>query len=204
MGLFDIFSKNKKGNPSTTHNEVLGPTFLEKYTDQIDNPIKLEAKKWRRKLKTELGQTEFQIKYCGELHKDCKNLIVGTDMKPAKIFAVDITNGNEILLFDGCYHGYNAMFCDEYKDNQIKNRIADKIYIDKSGNDSFELIISTFNTIDYEYELKEEVDKNGNIELINGLNTNFENVKRNGFSALRIWSVAKNGIKTEIVSEELA
>ena len=204
MGLFDIFGKGKKDSPSTTDNGILGPTYFDGITEQIVNPVKLESIEWRRKLKTKLGQNKFQIKYYGELHQDYKNLIVGTDFAPAKIFAVGVTNGNEILLFDGCNHGYNSMFCVKYSNDQINNRIAEKIYTDKTGNDQFEIVISTLNGIDYEDEFRDEVDENGNIELINGLNVEFNIVKRNGFDSLQIWLINKSGIKTEIVSEELA
>ncbi len=131
-------------------------------------------------------------------------MITDTDFAPSKIIAIDLISGIEILLFDGCKHGYNAMFCDNYSKEQIENRIADKLYVDEDGNDTFELIISTYNGIDYEDEFREEVDSNGKIELINGEKVDFEEVKRNGFDTLQIWAINKNGNKTEIVSEELA
>ncbi len=96
------------------------------------------------------------------------------------------------------------MFCDKYSDEQINNRIPDKIYNDEKGNSKFELIISTYNGIDYEDEFREEVDSNGKIELINGQKVDFEKVKRNGFDTLQIWAINENGNKIEIVSEELA
>ena len=73
------------------------------------------------------------------------------------------------------------MFCDKYSDEQINNRIADKIYNDEEGNSKFELIISTYNGIDYEDEFIDEVDPNGKIELISKKKVDFEKVKRNWF-----------------------
>ena len=96
------------------------------------------------------------------------------------------------------------MFCDKYSEEQINNRIADKIYNDEEGNSKFELIISTYNGIDYEDEFRSEVDSNGEIELINEKKVDFEKVKRNGFDTLQIWAINENETKTEIVSEELA
>ncbi|MCR1025828.1 hypothetical protein NQT66_13480 [Cellulophaga baltica] len=204
MGIFDIFKKEKSNSNSTTENGILGPTFLEENIEHISNPRELHSHEWRRKLKSKNGETFFEIKYYGQLHSDYKNLIVGTDFAPAKIIAVNISNKSEYLLFDGCKHGYNAMFCDKYSDEQINNRIPDKIYNDEKGNSKFELIISTYNGIDYEDEYKDEVDSNGEIELINGQKVDFEKVKRNGFDTLQIWTINKNGNKIEIVSEELA
>jgi hypothetical protein len=204
MGIFDIFKKKNESSNPTTENGILSPTFLENNVENIVNPKELYSHEWRRKIKTKSGGKIFKIKYYGELHFKHKNLIVQTEFAPSKIYAVDISNGNEILLFDGCFHGYNAMFCDKYSEDQIKNRIADKIYSSENGSDKFELIISTYNGIDYEDEFREEVDSNGKIELISGNKIDFEEVKRNGFDTLQIWGITENGKKIEIISEELA
>ena len=204
MGIFDIFKKKNENSNSTTENGNLSPTFLENNVENIVNPKKLQSHEWRRKIKTKSGGKIFRIKYYGELHSKYKNLIVQTEFAPSKVYAVDISNGNEFLLFDGCFHGYNAMFCDKYSKDQIKNRIAKKIYTSENGNEKFELIISTYNGIDYEDEFREEVDSNGKIELISGKKIDFEEVKRNGFDTLQIWGINENGMKVEIVSEELA
>ncbi|AUC75758.1 hypothetical protein [Olleya sp. Bg11-27] len=106
MGLFDTFEKEK-----TTQNENLGPTFFEKKVKQIANPKKLHSHKWRRALKTESGDIFFSIKYYGQRHSKHKNLIMQTEFAPSKIYAVDVSKNKKFLLFDGCIHGYNAMFC---------------------------------------------------------------------------------------------
>ncbi|RBW61955.1 hypothetical protein DS884_02830 [Tenacibaculum sp. E3R01] len=155
-------------------------------------------------MKTKSGGKIFRIKYYGELHSKYKNLIVQTEFAPSKIIAVDVSNEEEFLLFDGCFHGYNAMFCDKYSEEQIKNRKAENVYTSENGNERFELIISTYYGIDYEDEFREVVDSNGKIELISGKKIDFEEVKRNGFDTLQIWGINENGVKMEIVSEELA
>jgi len=204
MGIFDIFKKKKGSSMITTENGISGPTFLENNVENIINPEKLHSHEWRRKLKSKSGGNMFKIKYYGELHSKYKNLIVQTEFAPSRIIAVDISNGEEFLLFDGCCHGYNAMFCDKYTDHQIRNREANKIYISENGTDEFELIISTYNGIDYEDEFREEVDSNGKIELVNGKRIDFEEAKRNGFDTMQIWVINERGIKTQIISEELA
>ncbi|MGJ8734595.1 MAG: hypothetical protein ACSHW4_15675 [Cellulophaga sp.] len=204
MGIFDIFKKKKEILITTTENGILSPTFLENNVENITNPEKIYSHEWRRKLKTKSGGKIFRIKYYGELHFKYKNLIVQTEFAPSKIFAVDISNNEEILLFDGCFHGYNAMFCDKYSEEQIMNRTVDKFYVSENGNDKFELVISTYNGIDYEDEFREEVDSNGKIELVSGKKIDFEEVKRNGFDTLQIWGFNENGEKIEIISEELA
>ena len=163
MGILNFFQKR---NNFTTENSVLGPTFLKNNVEHIMNSEKVHSHEWRRKLKAKNVGSIFKLKYFGKLHDTYNNLIVGTDFAPSKIYAVDILTNEEILLFDGCKHGYNAMFCDEFTHEQLNNRNADKLYISENESDEFEIIISTYYGIDYEDEFREEADSNGNIELI--------------------------------------
>ena len=188
----------------TTDNGILGPTFLDGLTENIINPSKLHDHEWRRKLKLPNGQTKFQVKYYGELHESYNTVIVLTEFSEALIIAVDIVSGPQVFLFDGCKHGYNALLCDTFTEEQINNRIADKLYKDKNWNDEFEIIISTYNGIDFEDEFSNDVDEDGKIELVDGSKVEFEYLKRNGFNTLQIWGIDKFGNTTEIASEELA
>ena len=189
---------------SNTDNGILGPSFLEGLTEHILNPDDLQDHEWRRRIKSVNGNTRFRIKYYGELHENYDTLITGTEFSEALILAEDLLTGEEILLFDGCKHGYNALLCDTFTDEQIKNRKAEQIYKDKNGNDQFEIIISTYNGIDFEEEFSEDVDDNGQIELVDGSKVEFAVLKRNGYDTLQIWGIDKAGKTIEIVSEELA
>ena len=120
------------------------------------------------------------------------------------VFAIEASTGQEILLFDGCKHGYNAFFCDTFTDEQITNRPATNFYIDQDGKDTFEIVISTYNGVDYEDEFADEVDENGLIEIVDGTKIEFEKVKRNGYDTLQIWATNDNGKTIDFVSEELA
>jgi hypothetical protein len=204
MGLLDIFKKDNKPNNSTTDNGVLGPTFLDGLTENIQYPKELHLHEWRRQLKTASGQTKFKIKFYGQLHEEYKNLIVGTDFAPSLVFALDATTGQEILLFDGCKHGYNALFCDTFNDEQINNRPATNFYKDQDDKDTFEIVISTYNGVDYIDEFADQVDENGLIELVDGTKIEFEKVKRNGYDTLQIWATNDSGKTIYFVSEELA
>jgi hypothetical protein len=204
MGLLDIFKKENKPNNTTTDNGVLGPTFFDGLTEHIQSPKDLHSHEWRRRLKTASGQTKFKIKFYGQLHEDYKNLIVRTDFAPSIVFAVDISTGQEILLFDGCKHGYDALFCDTFTDNQIKNRPVINSYKDKDGQEIFEIVISTYNNIDFDEEMGEEVDEKGFIELNNGTKIKFDDAKRNAFDTLQIWATNDKGTTIDIISEELA
>lgn len=203
MGLFNIFSGDKK-EPGTTENGISGPTFLDGLTDQIAGPKNLQKHEWRRKLRTTSGYTKFKIKYFGQLHHNYKNLIVSSDNIPALVLAIEPISGQEILLFDGCRHGYNAMFCDNYSGEQRNKRKADKIYKTFTGQDTFELTISTYYGIDYDEEFSGDIGEDGMIELIDGTKIEFETAKRNGFDTLQIFGTTDSGEVIEIVSEELA
>lgn len=63
------------------------------------------------------GRDTFHIRYYGE---PFDGLITDTDKAPVKIVAVEAVSGDEIVLFDGAEHGYNAMFCDKYSQNKSK------------------------------------------------------------------------------------
>ncbi len=204
MGLFDLFKKKENSSIPTTDNGILGPTFFDGLTTHIENPRDLHSHEWRRQLKTKSGQTKFKIKFYGQLHNEYKNLIVGTDFAPSLVYAVDSESSEEILLFDGCSHGYDALFCDTYTYEQTNNRLASEFYIDQDGNDFFEIIISIYNGFDFDKEMGEEVDENGFIELGNGNKIEFEKAKRNGFDTLQIWAINEKGKSIDIISEELA
>lgn len=204
MSFFNIFKKNNKPGISTTDNGIQGPTYLEGYTEHIINPKNLQPNEWRRKLKTPSGQTKFAIKFYGQCDDKCPELIVATEFAPAIVIAVDIVTGQEIVLFDGCKHGYNALCCDTYTGEQINNRHAINMYVNKNGNEHFEIIISAYYSIDYDDEFSDDVDENGNIEIIDGSKMPFEELKRNAFTTLEISAVDENGRIFIIVSEELA
>src|SRR5687767_13976334 len=110
MGLFDIFKKEAK--VKRPDKGIAGPTFFDGLTENVIDPKNLQRHEWRRKLKSGSEQDRFKIKFYGQRHSKYSNLIVATDFAPALIYAVDPATAEEILLFDGCRHGYNAMFCD--------------------------------------------------------------------------------------------
>lgn len=201
MGLFDIFRKSKGSENSTTENGVIGPTFFEGLTEHLENPKRLHSHEWRRKLKTSSGQTKFKIKFYGKRNG---SLIIGTDFAPSLVFAVDNLTGVEILLFDGCKHGYNAIFCDTYSSEQINNRTSTQFYKDKDGSETFEIILSTYNNFNFEEEFGEDVDKEGFIKLPDDSKMKFEDAKRNGFDTLQIWAINDKGEIIDVISEELA
>jgi hypothetical protein len=96
------------------------------------------------------------------------------------------------------------LLCDTFIDEQHNNRQATNIYKDKDGYDTFEIVISTYNGINFDDEFSEEVDENGLIEIIDGTKIEFEILKRNAYDTLQIWATNEYGKTIDFVSEELA
>jgi hypothetical protein len=201
MGFFDFLKKDNKSDTANQKNEIQGPTCLEGLTIETENLKNLQRNQWSGKLKTQSGQTRFKIKYYGDRQG---SLIVRTEFAPAKLFAVDEITGQEILLFDGCIHGYDPIFSDTYSEEQLNDRQVDRYYADRDKNDIFEIEVMVSYNPDFQAELLELVDENGFVDLDNGNNIEFEKAKRNCFDVLQINVKNNNGKITAIVSEELA
>ena len=150
------------------------------------------------------GNTLFEVYYYGNLFEvKGKKLpfIVDNEAEiPCKIVAKDTETGEEILLFDGYRHGYNAMFCEEFDLAEVEKRTLVKYDIAPC-----KIHIDFGYSIDYEEEKEDyEVDEADRVTLINGENIPWEEVKRNGFDYISIICQTENGEKAEIVSLELA
>ena len=150
------------------------------------------------------GNTLFEVYYYGDLFEvKRKKLPCIVDNKtgiPCKIVAKDTETGEEILLFDGYRHGYNAMFCDEFDPEEVEKRTLVKYNIAPC-----KIHIDFGYSIDYEEEKEDyEVDEKDRVTLINGETISWEEVKRNGFDYISIICETENGEKAEIVSLELA
>ena len=150
------------------------------------------------------GNTLFEVYYYGDLFEvkgEKLPFIVDNEAEiPCKIVAKDTETGEEILLFDGYRHGYNAMFYDEFDLKEVEKRTLVKYDIAPC-----KIHIDFGYSIDYEEEKEDyEVDEADRVTLINGENISWEEVKRNGFDYISIICETENGEKAEIVSLELA
>jgi len=179
----------------------LGPTYLETFTTKIKSNKELENIEWKAKLNFQCNQIKF-YGITKLFYKDTKLLIISSNYSKQMIVAKGI-KGNEVLLFDACKHGYNAMFCDKFSLEQIKNRPINQIYPIK--NQSFEIIISAYYQIDFDDELEHyEVDENGLIETMNGSAISIAELKRNAFDCFQILIKYNKGEVYSILEEETA
>jgi len=201
MGLFDKFLNNEE---KSTDNGVLGPNYLEEFTEHFNNPKDLHAHEWRRRVKSKSGEKEFRIKYFGELHPDYGNLIIDKNELPIMVYAECVNSNETILLFDGCKHGYNALLVFENSEEECINRPAKELIKENDGNEIFEIEISTYNGCNFAEEFRDEVNEKGLVELIDGSEADFETLQRNGFDTIQIVAINGSGKRIEIVSEETA
>lgn len=188
-----------------TTQKYLAPTYFENLvTYDNDKHFKdLIDIEWRGQIKSSTDNRKFKIKYFGDILEEY-NYIVGTDFAPSLVFAVDIETEEQILLFDGCKHGYDAMLCDTFTDDQITNRPLTNTFVDKFGSDTFEIIVKIYFNIDYDEELEDFQNEDGNVELISGEIISPDTLVRNGFDFIEIKLINKDLQETVIVEEELA
>ncbi|MDY3317746.1 hypothetical protein PG291_10240 [Riemerella anatipestifer] len=185
--------------------KYLPPTYFDNFVTYDNSKYfkDLIDIEWRGQIKSSTNNRKFKIKYFGNILEKY-NYIVGTDFAPSLVFAVDIETGEEILLFDGCKHGYNAMLCDTFTNDQISNRPLTNTFIDKFGSDTFEVIVKIYNGIPYDEELEDFQNEDGNVELVSGEIVSADTLVRNGFDFLEIKLINEDGQETVIVEEELA
>jgi hypothetical protein len=98
----------------------LAPTYLDRFTfhNKSDSANTADEKEWRGKIKSSTNNTRFKIKFYGEIFRTSfkgdvlseHGLIGNTDFSYSLVYAIDIISGEQILLFDGCKHGYDALF----------------------------------------------------------------------------------------------
>lgn len=172
------------------------PTYLKSYAkngniqDDIITCFELVASN---------GNHQFMIEYYGDFLSDDNKMIVQTEFAPQLVVATEPISNEKIILFDGTKHGYNAMFCDEYNDEQRQNRPLIKF-----DDNLYAIAFEVFYNIDYLEERDDFVNNNGDVELINGEIIDFETLQNNGFDALAITLIDKNGNAFELINETLA
>lgn len=178
------------------------PTYFEKCTKPVSRST--EDYEWAGNLISSSGGRKFSIKYYGELADE---YIVGSLDSieiPSLVVAVAVDSGEEFVLFDESRHGYNAMFCDEYKDEIRNARKTDSIYVDEDGESIFEIELMAYYNIDYDDEKEDFVDANNNVDLIFGEQISFEDLKRNGYDYFEIRLTNSKGKQTTPIAPELA
>ncbi|MCP1133208.1 hypothetical protein NKT34_07900 [Paenibacillus polysaccharolyticus] len=177
-----------------------GPVYLQGLTKSVAAE-KTHEVEWQGKLQTGDGHDQFHIFYYGDLDED--DLIMWHDMTPLLIYAEHSVTGERYLLIDAAKHGYDAMVCETYPEEELNNRPL-RPYLDVEGEDTFEVFLTAYYNVPWDEEFGEDVEADGTYELITGERVHFNEVKRNGYDAFAIRIRNRKGVETEIVQEELA
>lgn len=183
----------------------------------------LHEAEWRGQLRSSTGGAQFRIRYYGELYtwqvkqkpahleahyrnygRHFNGLIAATNEAPELVYAEDAVTGERILLFDYSLHGYDNLFCNEWDFSKMPQRQADNIYRDAAGNEVFEVVVCTFNNIDYEDEDEHFLGPDGKATLLNGSKVDISFLQRNGFDGISILLYDKDGEKVMVHQRELA
>ncbi|WP_339307451.1 hypothetical protein [Paenibacillus sp. FSL R5-0519] len=177
-----------------------GPVYLEGLTRKEED-VKSEEVEWKGKLLTSDGHDKFHIFYYGDLTED--DLITWHDSTPLLVYAEHTVTGERYLLIDAAKHGYDAMLCETYSEETLRDRPL-RPYLDVEGEDIFEVELTVYYNVPWDEEFGEDVDENGAYELITGERMHFDQVKRDGYDAFAIRILNRKGVWTDIVQEELA
>jgi len=173
------------------------PTYLQPFAENVQQPNEVES---HLQLCSSTGNQQFEIWYYGDmlsLEGEVMPFITGTT---AKIVAKDPLTAEEILLFDGTMHGYNALFCDEYTEEQRVNRSVQKYNMPPT-----EIVLSFYYNIDFDEEVDDyEVDDQGYVQLISGETADWNTIKRNGYDAFAFYFKKEDGTLLAFAQEELA
>lgn len=177
---------------------VLTPTHLAGHVVAIDSDEDIVR---AFALRSAEGGRRFEIRYSGSILEEY-GLIVDHE-QPSLVVARAVDTGEEIVLFDAARHGYDAMFVEEYDSDELAERVADTL-LERDGVAVFEVEIAVVDNIDWDDEEDDFRDEEGVLRLISGEEISAERLRADGFDALGITVVSPDGIRYEVVSEELA
>lgn len=155
----------------------------------------------RFELRSSEGGAAFTVSYFGEIMAE-NGLIVGDEV-PALVLARAVDTGQEVVLFDGGRHGYDAMFVDEYDSGEQDARHADRLF-DLGGCTEFAVEVEVFDNIDWDEEEDDFRDDEGVLRLVTGEEISSERLRADGYDALGVTIITPDGTRVDIVTEELA
>ncbi len=202
MGLFNLF----KSKPTFFEKKCIidGPEFLSgKYRDipqSLMDSFRIKEKEyvWTRQLVSSEGNTKFRISFNGE---KSGSLITGKNELPSLISLTNVDDDEQILMFDGSIHGYNAVFWEEFP-NEVNGRKLEQSY-SHNGQSEFEIVVLVRYSPHIKEEFDEDIAKDGFV--MNNRNEKLgKEAFSNGFDSIEIYGFGTDGKKIEILAEETA
>ncbi len=190
MFLFKKKTNTNKEDIYDIEKSKLLPTYYEKYSKNVE--IKKNCHEFQL---VNNKEDEFEIYYYGNLLK--KHFIIGTNDIGSLVVAKD-KQGNEIVIFDGCTHGYDNLAWQEYNNQEINfKRNLQKLDI---GFVKVYISIELLNDSEEDWDL----DADNNVIGDQGKKTPWEIFKRNAITWLTINVTTSKNKNINIVDEELA
>ncbi len=200
MGIFDLFKT--KESKFVKQCLVDNPEYLkgnfQDVPDELFRKIKAHEKEnvWVRQIVDSNGSTSFKVKYFGAKNL---NLIQEKGDLPILLVAESIHTGEQVLLFDGCKHGYDAVFWQNLSVEPDDRKTLKTLEI--SGSSSFEVVVLVRYNLIIKQDFEKELQENGHVvngkEELVGMEAFL-----NGFDSIDVFVVDDKGKKTEILSEE--
>ncbi|MBO0591653.1 hypothetical protein I2486_09560 [Cellulophaga sp. E16_2] len=153
---------------------------------------------WTRQIISSKGNSKFKIDYWGD--KNSSN-ITSKDGLPSIVTLTNIDDEEQILIYDGALHGYNAVFWEEFPE-EINNREQKQRYV-HNGQSEFEVIILTRYSPHIKEEFDEDMERDGFVTNNRGQKLGKEAFS-NGFDSIEIYGIGTDGKRIEILAEETA
>ena len=202
MGLFDFL----KSKPPVFEKKCIinGPEYLNKKFQDIPQNlmdsfrIKEQEYVWTRQIISSKKNTKFKISFNGE---KIGSHITGNNGLPSLVSLTNVDDNEQILIFDGSIHGYNAVFWEEFPE-EISGRKLEQSY-NHNGQSEFEIVILTRYSPHIKEEFDQDIAKDGFI--INNRNEKLgKEAFSNGYDSIEIYGFSVDGKKIEILAEETA
>ena len=202
MGLFDIFKKK----PLVFEQKciVKGPHYLDNNFSNPDN-IKInnlraleDEQTWVRQIEDSEGNNKFKLHFFGHFEN---GIITSKGELPIIVKAISTQTQQEITLFDGAKHGYNAVFWQEFS-SKIDTRVIDNELSIYEQTD-FEIVLRLRYSLEVKKEFDSDLKQNGFVTNNRGENLDASGFQ-NGFDSIEVFIFTSNGKIAQIVAEETA
>ncbi|MBQ8638521.1 MAG: hypothetical protein IJ468_05075 [Lachnospiraceae bacterium] len=194
-----IITEEKEGKQSGEKTEP--PRLIPTHLDGFVKEYAIRKHHFRRMtICSSSGTDQLELWYVGEVKEGKEPWIIGTENQPVRIMAKDPVSGEEILIFDGARHGYEAMFC------EADFRETDQVVCWKKYElPPVKLVLELMYSAAWDEEQSGfDFDEDGKCILADGTKMEWDDVKRNGFDGLVLMYENPKGKLVELaVSEEL-
>ena len=153
------------------------------------------------------GRVGYEVHFFGDVFPLAprEQLIVASPdpALPALVLARPVGGGDDVVLFDGGRHGYDAMFVDEHDLDDLSAREAShRLEID--GATTFAITVTVYDNIDWDEEEDDFRDDDGVVRLITGEAIDGDRLRADGYDAIAVEVTDAAGLQTTVVNEELA